>query len=176
MRPIEKVILFVGLTAAVAAAAILLPAYAKGRVSNCGGNSATMSACRTIMLDMRLASEDLGKRFDVRQLSRERKTDIAIAATNYWIVRGKILLRKNISIGNGSNQIMAVCDAAYDNVPQPTIWNHYKKNPAHAVGYSDGSVGLISPADFKKLNLAEFVDASSLASNEVAKAEAGPTK
>ncbi len=175
MRTVEKIILFVGLSAAVVIAGMFLTDRLT-RTSNCGGNSATMSSCCTIMLDLQLASENLGNQFNVGQLSQESKADITRSATNYWIVRGKILLRTNITTVGGSNQIMVVCDAAYDNVPQPTIWNHYKKNPAHAVGYSDGRVGLISPNEFKKLNLAEFVDASLLATNEAAKVAKGSAK
>ena len=158
MRPVEKILIFAGLAAALVVEGYFYPIFlAKHRTG--GGNSATISACKMIMLDLQLASQDLGPHFDVSQLSQEWKTDITRAATNHWIVGARILLRTNITTGSGSNRIIVICDTAYGNVPQPTIWNGYRSNPAHAAGCSDGSSTLISPADFQKLNLAEFVDA-----------------
>jgi hypothetical protein len=57
-----------------------------------------------------------------------------------------------------------VCGKEFDNVPA-SFWTFHRKNPAGAVGYSDGTTGLISPAQFTNLNLNGFVFISSLATN-----------
>jgi hypothetical protein len=44
-------------------------------------------------------------------------------------------------------------------VPQPCLWNLFRQNPAHAVGYSDGSAGLISPEEYAALDLSRFIKA-----------------
>ena len=66
---------------------------------------------------------------------------------------------------NSKREIVIVCEKGFDNVPKPTIWNLYRKNRAHAVGYSDGTTGLISPEQFTNLSLIGFVSLSQLATN-----------
>jgi hypothetical protein len=66
---------------------------------------------------------------------------------------------------NSNREIIAVCPILFSNVPQPILLNLYHKNPAHAVGYSDGTTGLISPKQFASLNLNNFVSAADLATN-----------
>jgi hypothetical protein len=62
-------------------------------------------------------------------------------------------------------EIVIACRKEFDNVPKPALWNFYHRNPAHAVGYSDGTTGLISPEQFANLNLNGFVSLVSLATN-----------
>ena len=61
-------------------------------------------------------------------------------------------------------EIVIVCGKEFDNVPR-SPWTFFLKNPAHAVGYSDGTTGLISPTEFSNLNLSGFVSVLSLATN-----------
>jgi len=57
-------------------------------------------------------------------------------------------------------QIIVVCDRAYDNVPQ----RMFGRSPrAHAVAYSTGDTGLISPEEFARLDLSGFMDLQTLA-------------
>ena len=52
-------------------------------------------------------------------------------------------------------RIIMVCDHPYDNVPQRI----FGRSPmAHAVAYSTGESGLISPAEFVQLDLSAFID------------------
>jgi hypothetical protein len=66
---------------------------------------------------------------------------------------------------------VVLCLREFANIPRPTIWNFYHKNPAHAVGYSDGTSGLISPAECTTLNLIGFVPAANLVTNSEFKVE-----
>jgi hypothetical protein len=61
-------------------------------------------------------------------------------------------------------EIVIVCGKEFDNVPR-SPWTFFLKNRAHAVGYSDGTTGLISPTEYTNLNFSGFVSASSLATN-----------
>jgi hypothetical protein len=150
---------------ALIAAGMLLPALAK--TTNCGRNSAVLSVCNTCGMELYLASDDLGRRYDITQLSDSCKIELAKLASNHWISEAKFFVRTNITLNDTQKLIWVVCDTPFENVPQPTIWNGYRKNPAHAVGFSDGTTGLIKPAEFKKLNLAEFIDAATLPPNNV---------
>jgi hypothetical protein len=77
-----------------------------------------------------------------------------------------LLVKTNFVWSGTSNRlIVAVCPREFHNVPEPILFNLYHKNPAHAVGFSDGTVGLISPTEFTNLNLSGFVSAASLATN-----------
>ncbi len=74
-----------------------------------------------------------------------------------WSFALHILLKTNFVWATDTNrQIITVCEREYDNVPKPTLWNFHHKNPAHAVGYSDGTTGLISPMEYTNLNLSMF--------------------
>jgi len=55
--------------------------------------------------------------------------------------------------------LVMVCDCAYDNVPQRIFGRAPMR---HAVLYSTGQVGLISPDEFAKLDLSDLVDLRTL--------------
>jgi hypothetical protein len=149
---------------AVCAAMVLgcvLPALAPP--SRCGGNSAALNKCRNYGLVVRMQAEESGGSFDPSALSDWAHTDMKHLADNRWIGNATILVRKaRLKPQQGSKTIIAVCDMAFDNVPQPTIWNLYRRTPAHAVTYSDGSAGLISPVEFGRLDLSGFAPAQDL--------------
>jgi hypothetical protein len=56
-------------------------------------------------------------------------------------------------------RIIMVCDHPYDNVPQRIFG---RAPMAHAVAYSTGETGLISPEEFGRLNLSRFIDLQTL--------------
>ena len=64
-----------------------------------------------------------------------------------------------------TRQIVIVSARVYDNVPVPAPWNIFYRNAAHAVGYSDGTTGLISEAEFDSLNSFGLASLWSLATN-----------
>jgi hypothetical protein len=94
----------------------------------------------------------------------------ALAKDGWGMSGADFLVRSSFVLGNSSNRgIVIVCERQFGNVPQPTIWNLYHQNPAHAVGYSDGTAGLISPEQFSNLNLASFVSLSNLVADLASK-------
>lgn len=145
------------------------------QTTNCGGNGAALPACATSVMEIKRAPVDTGKNYyDINKLPLDQRIGLVRCANNHWITGAKIFLRTNVALNSEKKQILAVCDTPYGNIPQPTIWNGYRKNLAHAVGYSDGTTGLIKPEEFKKLNLAEFVDAALLPTNDISTTNSRP--
>jgi hypothetical protein len=129
--------------------------------SNCGRNSYALTVCQTFALSATLAAQDNNGQFDITNSDKECLRDIA---RDSWGIGGAdLFVKTNFSTDSTTNHdLIIVCTKQFENVPQPTIWNLYHQNPAHAVGYSDGKVGLISPAEFNSLNLNGFVSLSNL--------------
>ena len=99
--------------------------------------------------------------FDFHRLSDDEKRRVIMFGLNE-----DFLIKANFAWGNAANrEIVIVCTREYDNVPVPAPWNLLYRNPAHAVGYSDGTTGLISPAQFDNLFLYGFVSLWRLATN-----------
>jgi hypothetical protein len=147
----------------VAVGAALLPLLA--RPSNCGGNSYALAACKKILAFDRLGGGANGPAFDLVQLDAVDQTNFVFTVANHWTPDAGYWLRTNFPNNPAAKQIVVVCDRAYDNVPQPTVWNLYHRNPAHAVGYSDGTTGLITPVEFSGLDRSGFVSLTALATN-----------
>lgn len=77
---------------------------------------------------------------------------------NFWI-------RTNFHWAGASNrEVIIVCESEFDNVSK-SFWSLGQKYPAHAVGYSDGKSGLISPGEFTNLSMNSFVSLCELATN-----------
>src|SRR6267143_432042 len=148
---IRKLILIgVAGLSAVFVLGLTLPALSPG--SNCGGNSAALFVCKIYAETARIDAKDNGGVFEPAKLQGEDKKEIARLAHYHWIPDASLLVKRGaIRMEGAQRTIIAVCDKAYGNVPQPMLWNGYKKTPAHAVAYSDGSVELISAAQFKSL-------------------------
>jgi hypothetical protein len=125
------------------------------------GNKYAMFMCRT---EIRIwkNEETNGVRFDFNKLSDENKWH-AIALVDY---QSDFWIKTDFDWENASNrEIVIVCKKEFDNVPEPALWNFFRRNPAHAAGYSDGTADLISPEQFTNLNLSGFVSLQSLATN-----------
>ena len=137
----------------------LLPLLA--RSTNCGGNSAALAACKSVAVCFELVvSERAGKPVSIADLSEtERDYFQQIAGLN-WLGEAKDLVTAApVSSNNQNQQVVAVCDKAFDNVPRRV----FAKAPlTHAVAYADGSTALISVADFQKLDVGMFVDVKSV--------------
>jgi hypothetical protein len=91
-----------------------------------------------------------------------------VKSSTVWSVRSfDGFFKTNFSWQNTTdkNEIIIVSAEEFQNVHKHGFWNSFLRNPAHAVGYSDGTVGLISPMDFSNLNLNGFVSAASLVTN-----------
>ena len=131
------------------AAALALPAFQKA--SNCGGNSAALTACRTYVTFLQIWEDDHpGEVFHQDTGGPER----ASLAGEDWVRSARLFAKRSVDPA-GPKQIVIVCDHAYNNVP----WGRFWKSPmTHAVGYSTGTTGLISPSEFAQLDLDDFVE------------------
>lgn len=163
MKPMHKrAILYGAVLVAIVViwGAVALPLLA--RSSNCGGNSAALSACRSVHLSLRVIASE----HDVGPLSIARLTPAEREQFNHvtglgWIGNAKILMSSQplqLSYAR-SNILVAVCDTPYDNVPQRR-W--FKTQPRHAAVYEDGTTALISTEEFRRLDLSGFIDVRSL--------------
>lgn len=81
---------------------------------------------------------------------------------NHWTGVAQYWVRTNNIASKSSTQIVVFCEQEFDNVPQPTLLNLYKRTPAYAVGFADGSTKLIPPADFAHLDKKDFTPLATL--------------
>src|SRR5215831_13652174 len=136
--------------------AMVLPFLA--RPTNCGGNSAALAACKDIMLSFQTVSLDRGaKPVSITNLSGPEREYFRLVAGLSWLPDSKVLISAGpVALGQErAREIVAVCDTSFDNVPRRV----FGRAPfTHAVGYSDGSVGLISVQEFRHLDLSRFID------------------
>jgi len=130
-----------------------------GRVSNCGGNSAARTYCQNIALDADAIGSDAGNDiFDYKKLPRQQQNEFT-EVDRFWTPDAKYLLRTGpVPVGHGTHEIIVVCDTPFGNVPQPTFWNLHYRTLRHAAGYSNGSVGWLTPTEFAQLDKSNFVE------------------
>jgi hypothetical protein len=78
-----------------------------------------------------------------------------------WLLGAHLLVRTNGFVLGASEpkQVIVVCDTAYRSFPQYRFW---RGAATHAIGYSDGSVARISPAEYASLDLRAFQDVNHL--------------
>jgi len=157
-RKILVAFLSLGIVALVAV--VLLPAFASA--SNCGGNSYALTACKQIVIYARVATPTNISMLDLASLDASDQTNLFRIADSHWTAGAGYWVKTNNLGDTTQRQIIVVCDVAYDNVPQPTLWNFYRRNPAHAVGFSDGNTGLISPEEFTRMDRKGFVKLTAL--------------
>lgn len=100
-------------------------------------------------------------RFNFYELSADQKRRVIIYGLNQ-----DLMIRTNFLWSTAPDrEIVVLSRRWFDNVPTPAPWNLFRRNPAHAVGYSDGTTGLISPAEFDSLFIYGFASLWSLATN-----------
>src|SRR5258706_1245371 len=111
------------------------------------GNEATLAMCRWELTTWR-SYQTNSPAFNFHTLSDDQKRRVIMFGLNQ-----DFIIRTNFIWGNmPSRKIVIVSARIYDNVPLPSPWTAFYRNPAHAVGYSDGTTGLISPEQFDSLN------------------------
>ena len=139
---------------------MMLPAMKR---SNCGGNSAALSACKAYITILQLwAADHHGESFHFDQADTQTRQQLGRLPGASWIRSGRLMARLDeVRVEAAADKrIIMVCDHPYDNVPQRI----FGTSPmAHAVAYSNGETGLISPQQFARLGLSGFVDLQSLA-------------
>jgi hypothetical protein len=157
MWKIFKMVIII-LAAGAIAFAIIAPSLAT--TGKLVGNKFALAFCKT-QIWIGKNAETNSPNFDFSKLSHEDKRRTLLLGYTFaaWI-RTNFVWQNS----NANRQIIIVCGKEFDNVPM-LFWTFYTKTPAHAVGYSDGTTGLISPAQFTNLNLNGCVSFSSLAAN-----------
>jgi hypothetical protein len=142
------------------AAGMVLPAMKR---SNCGGNSAALAACKGYVTVLQLWAVDHdGQRFQIGQADKQTRSELESLPGAAWIRSARLMARVNdvrVDVA-AERRIIMVCDHAYDNVPHRILG---KSPMAHAVAYSTGETGLISPEEYARLDLSGFVDLQTLA-------------
>jgi hypothetical protein len=159
----RRILTIIGIFFAVAIiAALALPLVTTK--TNCGGNSYALSVCKTFAVAADITAQDNHSQFEVGKIGKDELQSFLTLAGNHWGMNGAdFLVKTNFVLGSSSNrEVIIVSKRKFGNVPQPTIRNFYHQNPAHAVGYSDGKVSLISPTEFAGLDLNQFIHLSQL--------------
>ena len=124
------------------------------------GNKLALFLCQIELTNLKNASTNSDS-FDFSNISYDNQRQVLKSGFPV-----KLWFKTNVVWANTSRRdVIIVCEREYDNVPKPSIWNFYHKNPAHAVGYSDGTIGLITPGEFQALDLTGFVSAVNVATN-----------
>ncbi len=135
-------------------AVVLLPYFSRG--SNCGGNSAALASVHQYaMLAIIGAKDSPDHTFRVGTANAEQQKELAELAHSLWIPKARFLV-SNATLSERESQprrVIVVCDTPYCNVPRRWIGS---APYAHAAGFSDGSAGLISPAEFAALDRSSF--------------------
>jgi hypothetical protein len=159
------------IAAIVIVGALLIGAFAAlpflARASNCGGNSAALNACHSIVVCMQLISAERsdGPVSVTSLTTSEREYFKQIAGLN-WLPHSRVLVTTStvgIASEHASN-IVAVCDQPFDNVPR----HFFGKAPlTHAVAYENGRTGLIPPEQFQRLDLSRFTDVRTIPEKKV---------
>ena len=159
----RKILTTIGVLLAVAiVGALALPLLITK--TNCGGNSYALTACATFAVAANITAQDNHLQFEPGKIGEDMRRNFLMFAENHWGMNGAdFLVKTNFFVGSSSNrEVIIVSERKFGNVPQSTIWNFYHQNQAHAVGYSDGTTGLISPEQLTNLNLAGFISLSHL--------------
>ncbi len=100
----------------------------------------------------------------ISNLSGEEREYFRVVTGMSWLPGSKLLVAAGpiVLSEERPRNILAVCDTPFDNVPRRI----FGRAPlTHAVGYSDGSNGLISVQEFRRLDLSEFIDVKTVATD-----------
>lgn len=137
------------------------------RSTKCGGNSAALVACRDVVRSLRTISLDRGgKPLSVTNLSGPEREYFRSVPGLSWLPGSRVLIAAGpVTLEQDRpREVLVVCDTPFNNVPR----RPFRRAPfAHAVGYSDGTVGLVSVQDFRRFDLSHFVDVKNIADTKI---------
>jgi hypothetical protein len=154
LRELVKILAVLVIAAAVFYRYVLLP---EARPT---GNRAALAMCGWEMSAWKSYQPDR-PRFNFHELTDDQKRRVIIYGMNE-----DFLIRTNFPWSTeAGREIVIVSQRRYDNVPTPAPWNLFHNTPAQAVGYSDGTTGLIAPEEFDSLFMDGFASLWSLATN-----------
>src|SRR5712671_6825302 len=95
-----------------------------GRSSNCGGNSAALSVCYEVSLCAFAIAQTNSTKADFRDLTPELADVLRSRISSPWTAGAKyLLLTEKFECSTSNREIIVVCDKAYGNIPQPSLWN-----------------------------------------------------
>jgi hypothetical protein len=118
----------------------------------------------------RLIGSERGDRpVSIAELSRAEREYFKQVSGLSWLGQTRVLISPTrVGVGGATGSVViAACERPFDNVPR----RMFGKAPlTHAIGYADGSTGLISVDEFQRLDLSGFVDVRSI---QGAKVETG---
>ena len=123
------------------------------KTSNCGGNSAALNNTRQIAITCRmmLYERKSSDSLTVDEILSDKEMDDVISygwgVKLYWI---------KDEMNKEEDQPVVVCGQSFGNVPQPTIWNLYRKNPGFAVAYLDGRARVMNVAEFNDFDFSGY--------------------
>jgi hypothetical protein len=141
--------------------------------TNCGGNSAALNEVHGIALAALVyASDAPDHSFRFTTPTARQREELAHYGRTPWC-RGARFLVSTAPISEkqfplrrepeAQRRVITVCDTPYTNVPRRRFGS---APPTHAAGYSDGSYGLISLAEFAALDRTTFVPIDELYPSE----------
>ena len=133
--------------------------------TNCGGNSAALSEVHGIALAALLnACDSPDHSFRFTTPTAWQREQLTHYGHTHWCPRARFLvstapiyelpLPLPPEHERPQRRVITVCDTPYNNVPRKRFGS---APPTHAAGYSDGSYGLISLAEFAALDRTTFV-------------------
>lgn len=156
-------------TVTLSAILVLLSFTPMAHSTNCGGNSSALQKVHSLKSFAVSSNFDRGDgSFSFSELSEAELDHLAALGGSSWNREAKFYVASGkISFSETTRRIVAVCDTPYSNVPEHRvgIWR-WPGPPTHAVAYSDGSTGLISPEEYADINKADFVDVASTVSRK----------
>lgn len=155
MSPLQRKVVLAAVPLIIAMAILAFPSS--------GGNVAALHACKQYALSMLLWSHDeyAAARHtptDRQILQWLKDTEQMTVVSASRIHPARLLVRLDGWRINSATEkrIVAVCNRSYASVPQRWFGRFSAK--AHAVAYSTGETGLISPVEFARMDLSGFVD------------------
>jgi hypothetical protein len=158
-RSLQLVIAIAGVIFGATAIILTISSF---RATNCGGNSAALTACNGYLIAIESwASRHPNQPLHTTAIDSELRRDLTDLPGASWLGSARFLARLDgVRIDPiAPRTIVVACDRAYDNVPRSLVWRSPR---THAVGYSTGDSGLISPEEFANLNLSGFVAVRSI--------------
>ena len=125
-------------------------------ITNCGGNSAALAQVQSIALIARAGTFDTPDHsFRFTAVDADQREQLTHYSRTHWLRNARFLVSIDPVLEHEAQprRIIVVCDTPYRNVPRRWIGS---APPTHAAGFSDGSHGLISTAEFAALDRSKF--------------------
>jgi hypothetical protein len=145
----------------ISMAAFFLVMIPKAQELKSVGNRHALFECRNYLIEAKLSNSN-SPSFNFAELPAGAKNFYGTTLIPYF----DFLAKTNFVWGDSNRrEIVIVSQKQYGDVHKPGFWNAFVKNPAYAVGYSDGTAGLISAEEFTNLNRTGFISLSNLVTN-----------